>query len=118
MKSVKKALIKGGALSTLALSTITPILASSYRYSYESSGDDAAIGGFMIVIYCCICIFSLLYLGLKVYLTIDATKRDYGEDSSMKIVGILLIWILDWILPIIGLLLYYFLVMRKFPKKS
>ncbi len=109
-------------LSRLALGAATlsafvaPVLARGYDYSYSYSSDG--MDAISLVILCCVCVFSLVYLGLKIYLTVDAFKRNYGEDSNMKIIGILMIWILDWIVPLVGLILYYFLVMRKYPKSE
>jgi hypothetical protein len=99
--------------STAVLSLLTPVLAQT-DYSYSSSTDDGA-GAFVLVMYCCLCIFSLLFLGLQIYLIIDALGRDFGSDNSMLIVSIVLLVFLGF--PV-GTIVYYFLVMKKYPKKA
>lgn len=100
------------ALSASALSlAVVPALAQSYYYT-SSNSADAGVGLF---IYCCICLIALPLIILQIYLIVDSFRRDYGSNSSMQVVGLLLLLIIGF--PI-GTLLYYFLIMQKFPKKS
>lgn len=100
---------KASLATAAALTFITPALAQE---------SDAAGGIFGLLIICCVFLFIVLYLGLKVYLTIDCLNRNYGEDKNGKVLGLVLIWVVDWIISPLGLILYYFLVMRKYPKNK
>lgn len=105
---------KAEIAAVTALSFAAPVLA---QYSDSSSSSAGAAGGIItLVIFCCLGVIGLAYLALKIYLTIDCLNRDYGQDNSMKIVGLLMIWIADSVLPFLSLILYYFLVMNKYPK--
>lgn len=112
-----KKLAQTATAAVATASIVAPALAQSY-YTYDSSAGDAAFLGFNAVIWCCLCVFGLIYLGLKIYATIDLFKRNFGTDNSGQIIGLVLIWLVDWILPFIGLILYYFLVAKKYPKKA
>lgn len=110
---------KAGMAATTALTFVAPVLAQySYETSSSSSSDGALGGAFGLFFFCCIFIFALAYLGLKIYLTIDCLNRNYGDDKNGKLLGIVMIWIVDMFIAPFGLVLYYFLVMRKFPKSK
>lgn len=93
---------------------LTPVLAQTMRTTSSSQADGAA-GIFFILFYCCICIFILISVVIFIYLIIDAFQRDYGADSNMLLVSLLLLIFLGF--PV-GAIIYYFIVMKKYPKKS
>lgn len=91
---------------------------SSFDYTTSSTAATGASAGLTIFVcffYILICILAVVALGVLVYQVIDATNRDFGQDSSMLTVWILILIFLGF--PI-GSLLYYFVVMRKYPKKG
>jgi hypothetical protein len=57
---------------------------------------------------------SVLLFALWVYQIIDVFNRDFGEDENMALASILILVLLG--VPI-GQIIYYFLVMQKYPKK-
>lgn len=107
MKNLKK-LSKLSVALFIGLSIFAPVFAQS--------GEDAVAGVFFFAMICTFIIVGLVFLGLNVYLTIDALNRDYKEDESMKIIGLLIIWIAPNIISIFSYLLYYILIMKKYPK--
>jgi hypothetical protein len=112
--------IKSTALSVVAVAAIITLSATTVaaQTSGESEAAGAAFSFLFLAIICCATLFSLAYLALKVYLTIDATSRDYGDNNNDMAIGIISIWVIDSFIPIIGLVIYYFLIMQKYPKKS
>jgi len=108
LKQLTKALL----VVTTPVLLLAPVLAQT-TYTYSSS-DSAGGGVISLIILLCSCIYFIIALGSTVYLIVDAFKRDFGNDSSMKIISILLLIFLSF--PI-GTLIYYFLVMNKYPKK-
>ncbi|MFW5702444.1 MAG: hypothetical protein ACOCXP_00570 [Candidatus Dojkabacteria bacterium] len=97
---------------------LVPILSYFSLTASVLAQEDEAGGIISILIFLCLCLFIIAYIGLKVYLTIDALNRDYGEDKNGKVLGLILIWVIDWFITFVGLILYYFLIMRKYPKKA
>lgn len=117
MKTIRK-------LSLFILSAsfiLSPILVLAQTSTTSSSdgGGAAAMGAFLtFTIVCCVLLFSLGYVAAKIYLTLDAVNRDYGDNNSPLLTGILLIWVLDMFIPLIGLILYTLIIMPKYPKKT
>ncbi len=113
--------------------TILSILSNLVQSNSDSLAGAGALGGlFVFGIYgSAVAIFVLsmlvwfvlailafvlpvVVLVLMIYFTLDAMQRDFGvEESTQQLLWILVIWIAS--LP--GLILYYFLVMQKYPKK-
>jgi drug/metabolite transporter (DMT)-like permease len=107
---LNKTVAKVAALGS-ALAFVAPALAQTYYYSSSSSTAD----GVSLLIYCCCCLLCLPFLALQIYLIVDSFKRNYGADSNMQIVGLLLLLLIGF--PV-GSILYYFLIMKKYPKKA
>jgi len=105
-KSIKR--LGFAALSVLgSLATSAPALAQTYYYN---STDD---GAFSLITLCLVCLCTLPLLGINIYLTMDAVKRNFGKDESMRLISVLIIWLLTF--PI-GALVYFLVVMKKYPK--
>jgi hypothetical protein len=104
-----------------ALVGLTSILAEGPGTAVnDSSGEGVAVIMSIILMFgmiCCLFVPIIAYLGLKIYLSVDAFSRDYGDDNNMLLIGLLLLWFAD-IFLFVGPLFYYFLIMQKFPKKS
>jgi hypothetical protein len=104
--------IRGAVGLSAMMMAVAPVLAQRY---YNDPADDAIFGSFMFFFYCCLCIFGIVAMGVQIYFLIDSFKRDYGEDDNMQIISILILLLLGF--PF-GTLIYYFLVMQKYPKKD
>lgn len=112
--SLSKIAGKIALASTTALAAVSPILAQSYRTT-TTYGSNAGLDIFTLCCWALICLLILVGFVGTIYLIIDATKRDYGTDSNMMIIGILLILFLGF--PF-GWFLYAVLIMNKYPKKA
>ena len=114
MSKIKK--LAAGILSSLAAVSfaVTKVLAQSYDYySYSSPGTDTFFTGVsvvMLVVYCCLLIFGLIYLVFTVLMIVDVAKRP--DEQANKVV-----WILVMLFIPFGTVLYYFLVKRKYDSK-
>ena len=112
MQKLNKALSTGAVLTA----SVSPILAQTYNSSNTGEAESAVAGGITLLIICCVFIFVIGYIALKIYLTLDALKRDYGDNTNGKVLGLALIWLVDLIIAPLGPILYYFLIMKKYPK--
>jgi hypothetical protein len=102
-------------LTTVAL-FVTPVLARS-----ANSANSAAAGSVFaitsLLFTCFMCLIPIVVLAgyiLNIFFIIDATKRDFGNDKNALIVWIVVLLFVGF--PI-GTLLYYFLVIKKYPKQ-
>lgn len=96
------------ALSTLAATA--PVAAATYN-----TYSDPVGAGVSLITLLCVCVVVVLILGLKIYLIVDATQRDYGNDNNMLLAGILILLFLGF--PF-GDIIYWALIMQKYPKKK
>jgi heme/copper-type cytochrome/quinol oxidase subunit 2 len=85
------------------------------------TAEDAAVGGlgaFMIICYGILVIIGLLLFVLWIITIVDCAKRKNDEfpggGDNIKVVWLLLIILLGYIPSII----YYFMVMKKMPRKK
>jgi hypothetical protein len=110
-KLTKLAAFAVTSISSFALAT-APVAAATY---YNTTTTGPANAAFSLAFMLCICVFAVLIVGLKIYLIVDAVNRDYGDDQSMLLIGILFLLFLGF--PI-GDILYWALIMQKYPKKQ
>jgi uncharacterized membrane protein len=115
-KKAKKNLIRF-LISFLVI--VLPLVFSS-PIAAQSDGDAAAAVftlSFIVVYLLCfavIAVISGLLFALWIYQFIDVFQRDFGDNENMAIAGILLLLIGG--IPI-GQIIYYFLIMKQYPKK-
>lgn len=92
----------------------------------SAMSDSAAVGGVFLLItglfYCLIGVFILfgMVIGIAsfviwIYMMIDVFMRDFGEDGNMAVIWFLVLFVAG--MPIGGIL-YYVLVMQKYPLKK
>ncbi len=92
-----------------------PVAAATNTLPYTRLADNSLGTGVSLIILLCVCVLSVVILGLKIYLIVDAVNRDYGDDHNMMLVGILFLLFLGF--PI-GDIIYWVLIMQKYPKKK
>jgi hypothetical protein len=102
------------ALTSLALLT-SSVAAQSTKSTAAEAGALAVFSGLYIVIMLCFCVLGVVVFAAWIYLIVDATQRDYGNDTNMLAVGILFLVFLGF--PI-GFILYWAMIMTKYPKKG
>ena len=76
---------------------------------------------FIVLMYCCMGIFLAILpiliiasIIIQIYMIIDAIGRDFGDDESLRVVWILVLFFIGF--PV-GSILYYYMVMQKYPVK-
>jgi hypothetical protein len=101
MGTAKYVLAKfAGVLSATALFS-SRVFGADYTYDYYTSSElDPAAGGLfgamgvgMIALYCCACLFALVWIGFSIWMLIDVIKRTDTElpNKTMWLVLILLV---------------------------
>ena len=115
-KSITKFSI-GSIVGLISLLSLTvPVFATTIAEEDRVIGSFFGIfSGLYFLFVICACIFGVAIFALWIYLIIDATQRDYGQDTNMLAVGILLLVLLAFPL---GFILYWALIMTKYPKKA
>jgi len=115
MKISKKILGFLGTLTTFTAGA-QAIAAQSMRTtagSQPSPSDGVALVGASLLYLCCFAAMLAVMAVYYIYFIKDAVNRDYGADDNMKVIAILLIIFLGFPL---GPILYYVLIMQKYPK--
>lgn len=116
LKTQTRVLSIVAAISALIL-TAAPIAA----LDYSAPPNPYSGGSVAILTICMMCMFMLITLlalgGLAatIYFIIDVTRRDFGSDQNQMVIWILLLFFLGF--PV-GIILYYFLVFKKYPLKD
>ena len=104
------------AISLGALASSVQAASYDYEYSYgdmDSSGLGLAFSGVSWLITCCSCIFTLVALGIWVWMLIDVLKRTEAELPD-KTTWILIVILLG---PL-GAIIYFFAKRRELAKKK
>ncbi len=107
---------------SLFTSLVTPILA---RGSASTISQSEAVGASVVmVLYSVLCLgifiilpmIGLLGVAIQIFMIIDVFTRDFGaqDESTQKALWVLLLLFAGF--PI-GAIVYYALVMQKYPKK-
>lgn len=117
--NLNKLAVSLGSGLLFASAAVAPVLAAAATTTAETEAASAFAASMFAVLILAFYVFIgvALCLGLvmQIYLIVDATQRNFGNEENAQLMWIVILLFVGF--PV-GTLLYYFMVMKKYPKKS